>query len=235
MSDITVVPIDETKTINDEAMKTLSDKLVNILEMEANIKDTIQRNHEQLVDMTTKLNEEIVGITNMLQIYSASIHTAMHKTMSSIDVINNTINTVGLPKNGSSNKSASNNNNSASVSSTPAKNVRRNISINILFSYVYRLVEGDDVKEAPDLQSIIEAYELNNKVDLRKMLEMDNLLDPEEKIKFDTDWNKIKKESEKTNKKKASIIWALVKKKPGFSEKFGSFKQYYCESAENRS
>lgn len=241
MSDITVVPIDEAKTINDEAMNLLAEKLNKVLELESCIKETIQNNHNQLLEMTSNLNDEIMSITNMLQIYSTSIHTAMHKTMSSIDVINNTINTVGLPKNGSSNKSAAgsnNNNNASSVGggTVSAKSTKRNISINILFAYVFRLFQGDKVEEAPDLQSIIEKYESNNKIDLHDILKVENMLTTEEdRQKFDADWNKLKKESDKTNKKKAVIIWGIVKKKSEFAKKFESFKQYYCESAENRS
>lgn len=240
MSEITVVDVSEAQKINDEVINILNDKLIKVLEMDNEINERIKTNHQELTNMTSKLNEEITSITNMLQVYSASIHTALHKTISSIDVINNTINNVGLPKNNSSNKStgssaasgtvsANNNNSNAAPKST-----KRNISINILFSYVFRLLEGDRVDEAPDLQSIISKYEENNKINLRSILSVDSLLDAEEKERFEADWAKLKKESDKTNKKKAGMIWAMVKRKQEFSKKFESFKQYYCESSENR-
>ena len=231
---IEVVGISEAKEINDSFAKELLSKLEALSLDYKKTSDSIEEIQKTLISKSN----EIEGIIHAIQLYSASIHIAMHKTSSSIDVINNIISTVGMPRNNSSqgaSKNVSNNNNSSSIVGSNFKPTKRAVSINVLFSYMFRLFEGEEVNEAPDLASIVEKYESNNKINLRELMNIDNLLKDEDRAKFDESWNKLKKESEKTPKKKATLVWAIAKNNKEFHKKFEAFKTHYGESSENKS
>lgn len=228
-----VTSISEVRQINEECINKLSAELKEI-KLEIN-KGTLQL--AELKKLWETKEQQIETLMCSLQSYSASIHTAMNRVTSSIDTINNNISN-GIPRNGSSNsKSASvsnNNNSSVSVSSSGTRTTKRAVSINVLFSYVFRLFDGDEVNEAPDLASIIEKYESNNKVNLREEMDLNNLLNDDERAKYFDSLNKLKKESDKTSKKKASLVWGIAKNNKDFHKKFEAFKTHYCESSENK-
>jgi hypothetical protein len=229
-----VVDISEVKNINDNFIKDIDNKLSCLLSDYKTLSTTLEDIHKLLLSKT----EEIENVMGAIQMYSGSIHIAMNKTSSSIDVINNIINTVGMPRNNSSQGASKNNNsnisNSSSIVNGGYKITKRKVSINVLFSYVFRLFEGDEVNEAPDLASIIEKYESNNKINLRETMDINSLFDENDKAKFDEGWNKLKKESEKTPKRKATLVWTVIKQNKEFHKKFESFKNYYAESSENK-
>lgn len=229
-----VTNISEVRQINEECINKLSSELKEIkLEFSKGISQL-----SELKKLWEAKEQQIETLMCSLQSYSASIHTAMNRVTSSIDTINNNISN-GIPRNGSSNsKSASvsnnNNNSSVSVSSSGTRSTKRAVSINVLFSYVFRLFDGDEVNEAPDLASIIEKYESNNKVNLREDMDLNNLLNEDERAKYFDSLNKLKKESDKTPKKKASLVWGIAKNNKEFHKKFEAFKTHYCESSENK-
>lgn len=233
-----VVGIDEVKYINDSFAKEILNKLESLKLEYQTLTTSMDDIKKHLIDKS----EEIENIMHAVQTYSGSIHIAMNKTSSSIDVINNIINTVGMPRNTSSHgaskssvSSVSNNNSSIINSSSGARSTKRAVSINVLFSHVFRLFAGDEVIEAPDLAAIIEKYESNNKINLRELMHIDVLLKEEsDKLKFEDSWNKLKKDSEKTAKKKATIIWPIAKLNKDFYKKFEAFKTHYGESSENK-
>lgn len=227
-----VVGIDEVKSINEDFAKEILNKLESLkLDYQS-----LTNSMDEIKQHLYKKSEEIEGIMHAVQTYSGSIHLAMNKTSSSIDVINNVINTVGMPRNSSSHgpsKSVASNNNSSISSSV--RSSKRATSINVLFGYVFRLFEGDEVGEAPDLASIIEKYENNNKINLREIMQVDALLkEDSDKQKFEESWGKLKKESERTAKKKATLIWTLAKTNKDFYKKFEAFKTHYGECSENK-
>jgi len=228
-SKLEVASISEVKQINEECINKLTTELQEIkLEV---------RKATMHLDDTKKLLEakeqQIETLMCSLQCYSASIHTAMNRVTSSIDTINNNISN-GIPRNGSSNsKNASVANSSVSVGGS-ARVTKRAVSINVLFSYVFRLFDGDEVNEAPDLASIIDKYENNNKINLREEMDLGILLTEDERAKFNDSWSKLKKETDKTPKKKASLVWGIAKNNKDFHKKFEAFKTHYCESSENK-
>lgn len=224
------ISVDDVKQINEECVNTLTSKLNEIKLEYDKILNVLDDVRQHLVSKSDQLENLMCAV----QSYSGSMHVAINRTTATIEALNNNISN-GIPRNGSSNKSMSVASNASSMSSVSNNRVsKRAVSINVLFSQTFRLFEGDNVIEAPDLASIIEKYESNNKINLREIMDINNLLDDNERAKFDDSWNKLKKESDKTPKKKASLVWGIVKNNKEFHRKFEAFKTHFCESSENK-
>lgn len=205
--------------------------------------DALTEKMSQLLIKHENLGKDILEIKDMIQLYSGSIHTALLKTTCSIEVIQNSINTGGITIN---NKNSSNNNNSSAVSNngsgsgvaTIIKSNRKALSINVLFSCIWRLLFTDesinDVCGDVDLKEIIKNYEDKNQLNLTSILSYDNLTDDQRKS-YDDSINSIKKEADKTSKKKANIMWSIIKNDKDKFEKFKSFQNYYKETFNNQS
>jgi len=232
MSELTVTNADEVRDINQACINELVTKLQEIKIEHVKVLDS-------LTDIRHLLESKVEQIETLMcsvQCYSASTHTAINRVTSSIETLNNNLSN-GIPRNGSSNNSKSVSLASSVSSSVPNnsnKVTKRMVSINVLFSYVFRLFEGEVVNEAPDLTSIIEKYESNNKINLREVMSIDTLLNEDERNRFNESWNKLKKESDRSPKKKASLVWAIAKNNKDFHRKFEAFKTHYCESSENK-
>ena len=221
--------IEEVKSINDKCVDELTKELQEI-------KLEYGKVLVELNDIKARLESKEQQIENLMcsvQSYSASMHVAINRATSSIDTLNNNLVMGCLPKNGSSSNASKSMSVSSVVNSGP-RVTKRAVSINVLFSYVFRLFEGDEVNEAPDLEAIIEKYNINNKVCMKDIMNINNLLTEEEFVKYNESLNKLKKETEKTPKKKASLVWAIAKNNKEFHKKFEAFKTHYSESSENK-
>lgn len=204
--------------------------------------DELTEKMSQLLIKHENLGKDILEIKDMIQLYSGSIHTALLKTTCSIEVIQNSINTGGITinnKNSSNNNSSAvSNNGSGSGVTTIIKSNRKALSINVLFSCIWRLLftdeNIDDVCGDVNLKEIIKNYEDKNQLNLTTILSYDNLTDAQRKS-YDDSINSIKKEADKTSKKKANIMWSIIKNDKDKFEKFKSFQNYYKETFNNQS